>query len=295
MPTKSKSTGKAPAFQFYVRDWLSDPQLRQCSPATKGIWIDCLCYMWESPERGRLKVTKESLARMTGSTPDEIVNFFQSVIFASFCDAEMTNADGEMTLTNRRMYRDQKNKDSHKLRQARYVDRRKNDAKMTPPSSSSSSSIVFSNEKTTPLPPKGGVCVEQVNFELLPQDGDQGEEPPAGKKKYTYPPDFETFWEAYPRRVGKKAAEMAWKARKKEGALPPLPDVLRALEAQKNAPGWQRDGGQYIPNPATWLNQGRWDDELGKNVKSGNDDGISPELRDMLERRRMERENANRG
>ena len=25
---------------------------------------------------------------------------------------------------------------------------------------------------------------------------------------------------------------------------------------------WQRDNGQYIPHPATWLNQGRWDDEL---------------------------------
>ena len=23
-----------------------------------------------------------------------------------------------------------------------------------------------------------------------------------------------------------------------------------------------KDNGQYIPNPATWLNQGRWEDEL---------------------------------
>lgn len=25
---------------------------------------------------------------------------------------------------------------------------------------------------------------------------------------------------------------------------------------------WRKDNGQYIPNPATWLNQGRWDDVL---------------------------------
>jgi hypothetical protein len=24
---------------------------------------------------------------------------------------------------------------------------------------------------------------------------------------------------------------------------------------------WRKDGGQFIPNPATWLNQGRWDDQ----------------------------------
>ena len=23
---------------------------------------------------------------------------------------------------------------------------------------------------------------------------------------------------------------------------------------------WEKDKGQYIPNPSTWINQGRWDD-----------------------------------
>jgi hypothetical protein len=31
---------------------------------------------------------------------------------------------------------------------------------------------------------------------------------------------------------------------------------------QKTSAQWQKDNGQYIPNPATWLNQGRWDDEI---------------------------------
>jgi hypothetical protein len=35
-----------------------------------------------------------------------------------------------------------------------------------------------------------------------------------------------------------------------------------AVEAQKKSKQWQKDDGQYIPNPSTWLNQGRWDDEL---------------------------------
>ena len=38
--------------------------------------------------------------------------------------------------------------------------------------------------------------------------------------------------------------------------------VLKAIEAQKHSAQWQRDNGQYIPYPATWLNQGRWEDEV---------------------------------
>ena len=38
--------GKAPAFQFYARDWLTDPELKMVSYQTKGIWIDLLCIMW---------------------------------------------------------------------------------------------------------------------------------------------------------------------------------------------------------------------------------------------------------
>lgn len=66
--------------------------------------------------------------------------------------------------------------------------------------------------------------------------------------------DFDRFWAAYPKRVGKDAARKAWRVKH-----PSLPVVLAALERQR---AWlQRDGGRYIPNPATWLNQGRWDDD----------------------------------
>ena len=38
--------------------------------------------------------------------------------------------------------------------------------------------------------------------------------------------------------------------------------LIDAVEQQKTSFQWQKDGGRYIPNPATWLNQGRWEDEL---------------------------------
>ena len=36
---------------------------------------------------------------------------------------------------------------------------------------------------------------------------------------------------------------------------------MKAVEHQKTWDQWNRDGGQYIPNPSTWLNQHRWEDE----------------------------------
>lgn len=71
-----------------------------------------------------------------------------------------------------------------------------------------------------------------------------------------YPADFLAFWEAYPKRTGKGAAARAWKR-----GTPPIQPVLDALRWQVGQPQWTRDGGQYIPHAATWLNQRRWEDE----------------------------------
>ena len=67
---------------------------------------------------------------------------------------------------------------------------------------------------------------------------------------------FEEFWQAYPKKVGKDAATKSWLKTKAR-----IDDVLPALEWQKESDQWRRNDGQYIPNPATYLNQGRWQDE----------------------------------
>lgn len=38
--------------------------------------------------------------------------------------------------------------------------------------------------------------------------------------------------------------------------------MLNAIETAKQSMQWNKDNGQYIPNPATWLNQKRWEDEI---------------------------------
>ncbi|HEY5918591.1 MAG TPA: helix-turn-helix domain-containing protein [Chryseolinea sp.] len=72
---------------------------------------------------------------------------------------------------------------------------------------------------------------------------------------------FDQFWKAYPRRIAKKKALQVWSKIKFEPDT--LQKILNSLETYKKTPQWTKDNGSYIPHPATWLNQERWDDELG--------------------------------
>lgn len=71
---------------------------------------------------------------------------------------------------------------------------------------------------------------------------------------------FSIFWDAYPRRVGRTAAEKAFNKLKPSG--PVLEAMLVALAQQKRQPQWTKDGGQFIPHASTWINQRRWEDEI---------------------------------
>jgi hypothetical protein len=80
---------------------------------------------------------------------------------------------------------------------------------------------------------------------------------PAGAGE-RYPQDFERFWKTYPRRIGKRAALQAWRNACKRTTPQALTDAAAA-----QARAWEAAGKdpQFIPHPATWLNQGRYDDE----------------------------------
>lgn len=70
---------------------------------------------------------------------------------------------------------------------------------------------------------------------------------------------FEMFWAAYPKKLGKGAAEKAFKRIKPDDIL--LAQMIVAIKAIAITKQWQENNGQFIPYPATWLNQRRWEDE----------------------------------
>jgi hypothetical protein len=101
------------------------------------------------------------------------------------------------------------------------------------------------NKKNTkpPISPKGDVAVD--NF------SEQGAQEP-----------FEEFWRIYPNKKGKKPAKDRWKRRNLDDKLPLILSKLKQQVTEDDS--WKRG---FIPNPLTYINQERWDDEITKSNK----------------------------
>jgi phage replication O-like protein O len=93
--------------------------------------------------------------------------------------------------------------------------------------------------------------------------------PPKNQPPKTKPPvalsgeqadRFSQFYAAYPKKRAKQDAIKAWKKVAPENGL--FETIMRAIKKQKRSDDWTRDNGRYIPNPASWLNGRRWEDEI---------------------------------
>lgn len=130
---------KLPSFQFYPGDWVQDT--RPLSLAAKGAWIDLLCAMWRSQTRGKLTLSMLGYSRVIGATVDQTTSVIAELTDMHVCDS-VTESNGEITLINRRMLREEKQRESTRIRVKRFRnddEKRDSNAYVTVPSSSSSS------------------------------------------------------------------------------------------------------------------------------------------------------------
>lgn len=79
---------------------------------------------------------------------------------------------------------------------------------------------------------------------------------------------FEAFWNAYPRKSGKFAAQEKYRNALETGVTARF--LLEALNKQKASKQWLEADGKFIPNPAKWLEEGRWNDVIGGNNNGEN-------------------------
>ena len=79
--------------------------------------------------------------------------------------------------------------------------------------------------------------------------------PPKGSQQA-----FAAFWQAYPKKRNKGDAEKAWKALKPNTEL--VSAIHSGLAASKASRDWTKEGGKYVPYPASWLRAKGWEDEL---------------------------------
>jgi len=90
--------------------------------------------------------------------------------------------------------------------------------------------------------------------------------------------DFKRFWAAYPKRKSKGDAAKAWNE-----INPPIEDVLTALAWQVTSWDWTKEGGQFVPYPASYIRATGWEDEPTKAAprsaggKTSNNEAVAEE------------------
>lgn len=95
--------------QFYTGDWMKDPALRMCPPDVRGVWVDMLCLMHESPSRGILRATSgkpisaEELRRACGVSTRQMNRVLRMLLDLGVCSQETDGA-----IFCRRMVREDK-------------------------------------------------------------------------------------------------------------------------------------------------------------------------------------------
>ncbi len=229
--------------------------------------MDLLCEMWDAPERGKLHWTIASLSCHMSVTIEKTIEIINDLLetgtadggyegdIRKGCPSNCENLHTEedtgggitggfiyachvyVTLINRRMLnygikRDKEREDERK-RQEKHR--------------SHGSVTSRSQHVTGDISEVRSHISEEEESPIVPLKGDDDE--------------FLKFWHLYPRKIGKGAAEKAWKKIRPSNGT--VEKILSAVEDQKHWPIWERDNGRYIPNPATWLNQKRWGDERG--------------------------------
>ena len=93
---------------------------------------------------------------------------------------------------------------------------------------------------------------------------------------------FKIFWSKYPKRVSKERAEKAFFKICLDDVV--FSNILNSLEKFKTTNDWKKNNGEFIPYPASWLNQKRWEDELNIDIKNKEKIAL-PQVDDELENR----------
>ena len=97
------SEPKLPFLRLYTGDWLKDPCVSKCSPATRGIWLDLLCAIHEFRRSGQIAGTAIELSRICRCTAAQFVDAANELRVTQTANVSVRN--GRYTIVNRRMKR----------------------------------------------------------------------------------------------------------------------------------------------------------------------------------------------
>ena len=233
---------RAPAFQFFPKDWL-DFKVQRMSLAAQGAYIKLLCFLWtDSKNQCSILDEDNQLARAIGITVEHWLELRKEIQQDSEPIFEVKNG---LLVSARLRYEAAKQRKYRKLQS----EKGKRSAQQRLNHSSTAVGPEYQPTRNS-SPPSSSLSSKRKN-KTLPSE--------LHSETNGHPPGFQIFWTAYPRKQGKGACENWWNKHQPDDVQ--LGIMLHKVEEAKKTPQWQEDRGKYIPMPSTWLNQKRWEDD----------------------------------
>jgi hypothetical protein len=285
-----------PYMKFFSADWFADRGVRYVSFAARGLWIDLVCLMHESPTYGVLldptgkPMGYREIAKQTGSTVEEVQDLLAELGRAKVysvaewdngwdnpADNQAFNQSPNQAIVCRRMMRDEKQRATQKANGAKGGNpsllkqkRGSKDAGLTPRITHPDNQVVNPqslrvSESHSLRVPEAQIPKEEINkttgevFALESPSEPARATRKAKPSQDTLPPGFERFWAAWPphkRKDDKRACVARWKVRGYEEIAD---QIVSNVQAWKLSDDWAKDGGNFIPAPLVYLNSQRWE------------------------------------
>ena len=231
---------------FFVGDYLSSRKVRMMTPAERGVYTHLLFQIWQD---GPIQDDERTLVLLADCERSDFKKCWPAV-------SEMFVKGEDGLLRNDKL--EEVRESAIRLKQNR------------------SKAGSKGGSKTQAKPKQESTSIPDQTIPLHSVPNQTKKEPPISPKGDDS--GFESFWNLYPKKVGKQAALRRWKKIKpSKGLVEAILNSIRDQVDRQHFIGSQNgQEREFIPNPSTWLNEGRWED------------GIQP-TRDEIDKRERER------
>lgn len=232
-----------PWFKFYAGEYLGDPKILQLNGDERSCWVTLLCIANQADGKPIRFLSEEHLIFQAGAKDCAgVLKKFESLDMIRICNGSVTVLNWEKRQKSESYSRVQKFRDKKRNEKVTHrVEKRR-----------------IENTNTS----------EEFPIEIVGESLEEAESNPETPRSHTthkttnneYSDSFQKFWELFPRKEGKRAANHLWESIKAPPEL--LTRIYTAVEVQRTTPQWKKENGKYIPLPTNWLRDARWEDEV---------------------------------
>ena len=237
---------RPPSFQFYPRDFISDPAVQTMTVEQQGAYFRLLCFAWLQPRQGWLRDDDAQLSLLSGLNGTWTQNrpsIERAFVVRKGWWIQRRMVRERKKQKNRRFQAQKGASVTNAARWGSVAQRQSERRPSVSPAFASAFAVGEEESKPTPCPSGDG---RQEGLEGI------GEE-----SLHEWSKGFDLFWKEYPRKVARIEAFNAY--RKLKPRTQETYDLLFAgLEAWKRI--WSKREPDKIEHAATWLNNRRYED-----------------------------------